>query len=329
MRQLLRVLVAIALPAHIFAGVIKIPPGAPPAPRPGVPDARASAGLFVGVQEFPDDDELTPVKYAVDDAVDLAFEFAVERQPPLLRPEHVMLALSGEPAKAASQDHLKALIAAGATESHARKTDILKLLDKQSRVVGSTGGILIVVFATHGMSDNGTQYLLAQDSLLNFPETAVTDATIRETVSNNGVERALILFDACRERLTRGPRTGAADPRSEAAFISALSGAAGLAIFSAAAPHKYAYDDDDRHNGVFTAAVLDGLHCRAVSDNRGFITVQSLADFVEKQVLEWLRSHKNFATTRATQLSSDGGSRAMPLAICANRIASASPPQQP
>jgi hypothetical protein len=329
MRQLLRVFVAIILPAHIFAGVIKIPPGAPAVPRAGMPDAYASAGLFVGVQEFPDDDELTPVKYAVDDAIDLAFEFAVERQPPLMRPDHVMLALSGEPAKPASQDHMKALIEAGATQYHARKTDILKLLDKQSRAAGSSGGILIVVFATHGMSENGTQYLLAQDSLLNFPETAVTDATIRETVSNNGVERALILFDACRERLTRGPRNGGADPRSEAAFISALTGVTGLAIFSAAAPHKYAYDDDDRHNGVFTAAVLDGLHCRAVSDSHGFITVQSLADFVEKQVLQWLQTHKDATATRATQLSSDGGSRAMPLAICVTRTALASQSRRP
>ena len=327
MRQLLCAFVAVMLPAHVFAGVIKIVPGAPQRP-PGVPDAQASAGLFVGVQEFRDDDTLTPVKYAVDDAVDLAYEFAIERQPPLVQADHVMLALSGTPMKAASQDHLKALIAGGATQSHARHTDILKLLDKQSRAVGSKGGILLVALATHGMSENGTQYLLAEDTLLNFPETAVTDVTIRETISNNGVERALIFFDACREQLTRGPRTGSPDPRS-AAFINALAGVTGLAVFSAAAPRNYAYDDDDCQNGVFTAAVIDGLHCAAARDKRGYVTVGTLADFVEKQVLQWLQIHKSSGVRKATQLDSDGGSRTMPLAMCVSRTASASPPPQP
>ena len=62
-------------------------------------DASESAGLFVGVRSFRDS-WFAEVPFAVDDAVDLAYLFALQLA--LIAPERVVLALSGEPVKAES-----------------------------------------------------------------------------------------------------------------------------------------------------------------------------------------------------------------------------------
>jgi len=59
---------------------------------------QESTGLFVGVRDFPHDPMLT-VPYAVDDAVDLAFLFALDQRVGLVPPRRVVLAISGQPQK--------------------------------------------------------------------------------------------------------------------------------------------------------------------------------------------------------------------------------------
>ena len=67
-------------------------------------DASASAGLFIGIRHFKDENfEVVP--YAVDDAVDLAHLFSVELG--LIDPTRVVLCLSGEPQKAESSESPK------------------------------------------------------------------------------------------------------------------------------------------------------------------------------------------------------------------------------
>ena len=326
MRHYLCVLVAVFLSIEGLAGVRKVRPVTEQ--LTDVIDPRASAGLFVGVRDFPDDETLIPVKYAVDDAVDLAFQLTIERQPPLIRPDRVVLALSGEPQKSESQQNLKALLAAGATRHTAGQTEILKLLQSQSRNVG-TNGILIVAFATHGMSEDGTQYLLTSTSLLDYPETMLTEVKVCDVVSKNGVARSLILIDACRERLARGSRTGDTDRRSAAAVSSPVGSAEGQVVLSAAAAGDYAYDDNERGNGVFSAAVIDGLRCAAPTDEHGYVTCDTLAGFVEDRVLAWVRTNKNPAARKAIQIQSEGHAKSMPLVMCLRRSAAVSPPQRP
>src|SRR6185436_17932776 len=142
-------------------GVRKVLPGnyVPPAETL---DQQGSAGVFVGVRDF-EDETLTPVRYAVDDAVDLAYELSIAHKPPLLDPKRVALVLSGEPQKPQSQQSLVRLKEAGASQTYAQQSTILKLLRSQSQSVGRNG-ILFIAFATHGISDAGTQYLLVANS---------------------------------------------------------------------------------------------------------------------------------------------------------------------
>jgi hypothetical protein len=286
-------------------------------------DPKQSAALFVGIRDFPWDKTLATVPYAVDDAVDLAYELTMEQKPSLVDPKRVVLALSGKPQKSESQEKLKRLLAAGATPHNATTEDILDVLESQSRSVASNG-ILIVAFATHGLSDEGTQYLLTASSTLgHYHRTALTEAEIRETVSRNGVARSIIFIDACRERLTKDRRSGDVDPRSVATFVRAFSKITGQVIFSAAPGGGYAYDDEERQNGVFTATVIEGLRCGARANASGFITVDALHSYVESHVLAWLQAHKNRDAKTATQWTSEGNSKELPLSICVSRSAAA------
>src|SRR5437660_1751999 len=286
-------------------------------------DPKKSAALFVGIRDFPWDKTLATVPYAVDDAVDLAYELTMEQKPVLVDPKRVVLALSGQPQKTESQEKLRKLLAAGATPRNATTEDILDVLESQSQSVASNG-ILIVAFATHGVSDEGTQYLLTASSTLgHYHRTALTDAEIRETVSRNGVARSLIFIDACRERLTKDRRSGDLDPRSVAAFVRSFSKITGQIVFSAAPGGGYAYDDEERRNGVFTATVIEGLRCGARANASGFITVDTLHSYVESHVLAWLQAHKNRHAKTATQWTSEGNSKELPLSICGSGIAKA------
>jgi uncharacterized caspase-like protein len=308
----LRILVAF-LAVSAIAGVRPVPRDAARADAAVAPDE--SAALFVGVREFPDDDTLAEVRYAVDDAVDLAYVLAIDGKPRLVDPRKVVLALSGEPQKPESRERLQLLRAAGAQVQSARHADVLKLLRTQSNAVG-VNGLLIVAFATHGISDKGTQYLLTASSLLRDRETAIPETKIREILEEANVPRALILLDACRQRLATNTRAGIPDPRSAAALMQTLGTLTGHVIFAAAAPGEYAYDDDTLRNGVFTAAVIDALRCNATHNGNGYVTVDTLSLYVEDRVLNWIRKHRNPRQRQATQLQSQGRSRSMPLAVC-------------
>ena len=296
--------------------------------RPSGPAVIAeSAALYVGVQQFSGDETLTPVKYAVDDAVDLAYLLSIERKPALVSPDRVVLALSGAPAKEESKRRLEALRAAHATFAEARHEDILKLLRQQANAVGKNG-LLIVSFATHGINDGGTQRLLSASSLLQDPETSVTETKVREIISRAQVPRSLILIDACRERLTTDIRAGTSSPRSAAVqLLQDLGNVNGQVILSAAAAGQYAYDDDARGNGVFTAAVIEALQCAAPADPKGYVTAETLSRYVEEQVLAWIQKHRDPDARRATQVSFEGRAALMPLSQCVSGTGSGPAPR--
>jgi Caspase domain len=313
-RQFLRIFVAFVLTHGAAAGVI---PWTERQAEPGPIVPEDSAALFVGVREFAYDETLAEVRYAVDDAVDLAYVLSIDIGSRLVDPKRVILALSGDPQKPQSQRRLDTLIGAGATVKSAGQSDVLMHLEHQARLVGKDG-LLVVAFATHGVSDEGIQYLLTASSLLQHRETSISESKVRDIVVRSRVPRSLILVDACREILTTHTRAGEADPQSAAALMRALANTHGQVVFSAAAAGGYAYDDDARRNGVFTAAVIDGLHCEAPADPRGLITVDTLATFVEDRVLTWIRQ-RDPTVTHATQLHCVGATKSMPLAACARR----------
>jgi hypothetical protein len=291
--------------------------------RPASFDPAQSVALFVGIRTFGEDATLQSVPYAVDDAVDLAYVFALDPRVALVRPHRVVLALSDEnPRKEVSKRRLAELKRRGAVVAPATQPQILKLLGRQAGMAG-VDGIFIVSFATHGFSDDGSQYLVAANSLFREVGTAIPAARVFDLVAKSNATRSLILVDTCRERV-RGQRSAMPEPLSAAPLIQRMALTAGQVVLYGAAAGKWAYDDHIRQNGVFTGAILDALQCRAGQDRSGIVTVSELSEAVERTVLTWIRINRDPSIRNATQANIDGAARTMPLATCSRR-----PPADP
>jgi len=250
-------------------------------------DPAESAGLFVGIRHF-DDERLAEVPFAVDDAIDLAHLFALELD--LIAPGKLVLALAGEPRKSESKNRLQALLDAGAVREGARQAEIYDLLDKRGKATNAKG-LFVVALATHGFSDQGSDYLVASDSLRRrIVRTGIAVSELFDDVARATAPRRIVILDACRERLSAATRAGSADAASAMSqtFAEAIACAAGLVVLSRTTHGGYSYDDFERSNGVFTAAIVDGLRGRAPADERSLITVRSLADYVDQRVRECL-----------------------------------------
>lgn len=278
-------------------------------PMPGQSFTPAGhAALFVGVREF-EDGLLRPVQYAVDDAVDLAYAFSLEPRSRLIPPSSVVLTLSGEPVKRESKARLAELLAAGAQRLAATRAHIANAVEQQMQAAGPAG-LLLLSFATHGFSHEGTSYVLASDSRYQDPESSLSTARLLDTASRAG--RSFVVVDACRERVKAGSR--APDGRqSPMPLLRAMRSVHGQAVL-AMAQGELGYDL--RGNGVLTAAILAGMKCRAHSNGKGIITVETLAPFVERYVKRWMKQRRRRTVNAATQLSVDGGAGSMPLAEC-------------
>jgi hypothetical protein len=276
-------------------------------------DVSQSAALFVGIERFSYDETLTNVLYAVDDAVDLAFAFAMAPTVRLVEPQHVALALAGEPHKTKSKEHLAALVKEGATVHRAGQSDILALLDQQACSAGKNG-VFIVSIATHGFDGGGDVILLPETSLLHHAETFLS-AKVLTAVQTDAAE-SLFFIDACREHITSLSRSALPDPTAAAPPLRIVKDGQGQLVLFAANMGKYAYGDDSRGNGVFTGAILDALGCYAHADKRGIVTAEALAAFVDDQVAQWRRKHNGTADSHGIQINWGSVSRSLPMAAC-------------
>lgn len=283
-------------------------------------DRERSAALIVGIRQFSQDEALSEVPYAVDDAIDLAYVLVLDERVRLITPNRVVLALAGDPRKPESQRRFDTLKAAGVTVRSAGHTDVLDALNQQARTAGENG-TLFVAFSTHGATIEDQQYLLAENSVLRNPQTAIAVNKIRNIAARSGADQSLVFIDACRDRTGAGARSAAfpgaavlgVDP--DPLFEPRREGKTQV-VLSAAAPEGFAYDDDLRRNGVFTAAVIDGLQCGAEPDEHGLVTIHTLARFVEQRLRTWIRTNRNVSAAAVTELTWVGPMKPMALAVC-------------
>jgi hypothetical protein len=270
-----------------------------------------SAALFVGVSQFTSAQPLANLRYTVDDAVDLAYAFAMERKIALVDPKQVALALTGEPRKSESQEKLQKLRTAGAVVAPATLDSVQALLGRQAAAAGRDG-LLILAFASHGFSRDGTPYVLTSTSRFEDTVSSLSAAKVSDLASTSKALRSLIFIDACRDRVPPGAR----GVRSPAPVAQYMEGAIGQVIFYAATPGNYAYEDEHSKNGVFTKAVIDGLLGCGPRTVQGVVTVEKLSRFVEDRVLQWIRDNRDPLLRKATQVSMDADTKTMPLSSC-------------
>jgi formylglycine-generating enzyme required for sulfatase activity len=272
-----------------------------------------SSGLFVGISAF-EDQRFSPVKFAVDDAVDLAWVFTLQLG--LIDPQQCVLALSGEPVKEQSKLRLANLLQAGASTEQPRKREILRLSTEQCQK-GEARGIFVLSVATHGLSEGGVDFLIASDSLReDLLDTGVSAQKLFEKAAKALALRRILLLDACREIEHQGQRS-LSEPAMSQGFAEAIAEARGLTVLSGSTVGGYSYDDPEKSNGVFSGSLVRGLLGEASADERGFITVETLADYVQTQVITWVRKNrpKHVNVSRGIERRFDQEAEKLPLAI--------------
>jgi TPR repeat protein len=274
-----------------------------------------SRGLFVGVDKF-DERELPSLQFAVDDAVDLAFLFSCELE--LVRPDRIHLALAGSPQKRETADQLEWLLREGALQVEAKFVNLLRLVKDLGKGTGPAG-LWVVAFSTHGFLDLGRDFVVTADSFIgSMAATAIPSSSLLDQLSQASTSRRLLLLDTCRSRLPPGIRGSAetVDAGMSGSLAHALANASGLAVLSSTTLGGFSYEHQEIENGVFTSAFLRGLRGGALADQEGFVTVNTLADYVNDEVVAWVKEKRPYHAKVSTGITRNlqGLAGALPLA---------------
>ena len=249
-----------------------------------------SAGLFVGVNEFDEDDGLASLNCAVNDAIGQAHVFVRELK--LIPAENCILCISGDPSTGVAMTQLKLLEKDGVEISKASKSRILRSLTSMCRVPYKKKDMLVVSLSTHGFEDKKGVYLMPSDGMRRFlDDTALFTGTLRDSVSKSKAGKKLLILDACRERVEKSKSSGSGRAMTSN-FSKAFAASYGFATLMSCSVGQFSYEDEKRGHGVFTAHLLDALRGKAYPDKRGFITVDTIGDYVTSGVRKWMVRYK-------------------------------------
>jgi TPR repeat protein len=271
------------LPVPLFAAEtvdkgIRVAPVAATAPG-------GNAGLFVGVNQFNKDTSLQPLRFAVNDAIAQAHLFVVELK--LVSAANCYLALAGTPSTESAKVQLADLEKAGVRKVEANKTDVLMSLATVARVPADAGDMVVVSISSHGFEDRNVAYAMPADGARGFLEdTAINLGSIEQRLASSKAGKRLLLVDACRERASSDTKGG--DTPMSGAFRAALAAAEGQAVLASCDAGQLSIENPDLGHGVFTYFLLEALHGKAAPDDRGFITLRSVSDYVAGAVRDYV-----------------------------------------
>lgn len=254
-------------------------------------DPGGAGGVFVGVRRFQGGD-LKEISCAVDDAVDLAHLFVVELE--RIAPQRACLSLAGEPSKQRSVRRLEELTALGVERVESTRNRVFEQIERYGSSTAE-GELFVLSFATHGFQQGEEQYLAASDSsrsLLSI--TALGLDQLSRVVGRARASLRLLLIDSCREHYAESRGMTSARSASDG-FQRALARFGDEVVLCAAPEGGFAFEDRERRNGVFTAAVLDGLAGEAPVDEEGYVTLDTLSDYVNQRVVRWVRENQPHA----------------------------------
>jgi hypothetical protein len=274
--------------------------------------APQNAGLFVGVNDFVEDQTLRPLMFAVNDAVALAHLFALDLR--VIPPAHCYLALSGKPT-ADLAPRLHALQAAGVHPVDAAKISLLKILGRLGDIATHEGDMVLVAISSHGFEQDGTAYVMPADGLYEeLRESAIQVATLERTLGRLAARKRLLFLDACREAPRLGVKGGPGRGMTQT-LLKAFDEAQGHAVLVSCGPEQVSYEATELGHGVFTHFVLEGLGGQAPPDDIGLIRLGALCKYVAGQVRKWVLSHRKVSIPQEPFYKGPEAARAIPLAV--------------
>jgi caspase domain-containing protein len=230
--------------------------------------------LVIGVDQY-QDDEISDLKGASNDAESLA---------------DALIRYAGFPS-----DQVIALTSAQSLERQPTRANILRRLSNLRQAVPEDG-LLLVYFSGHGMerkTAHGQQaYLLPMDAQLGgdislAEDSAISVQSMRDRIRDTGVEQVIVILDACRNDPLQSRSVKLRTTLMSDAFkkfdFSRNRGIKAFATLYAAQIGEVAYEDNDKRQGYFTSALVEGIQGKA-SASTGEVTLAGLVKYVENRV---------------------------------------------
>jgi uncharacterized caspase-like protein len=152
---------------------------------------------------------------------------------------------------------------------------------------GGGNDLAVVHFSGHGMTVDGTLYLLPYDTdardAVGIKNTALPIDVLRtELLKLAEHGRVLVLLDACHSGATT--LDGSANAVDAAALRHELA-AANVTVLTSSGQSEPSLEDDAWQHGAFTRALLDALNDPAADADRiGLINPNALAHYVARHV---------------------------------------------
>ena len=285
-------------------------------PLPQTSRSGGSAGIFIGVNEFELDRSLSPLRYAVNDAVAQAHLFVEELH--LIPAGNCILLLSGEPSTDLARIKLDELKALGINPQRASRTAIFQALLLATGRPMAAEDLLVLSFSTHGFEDRGIGYVMPTDgSRALLSDSGISVLTIQERLAGSGSGKKLLLVDACRELVEKGGKGGPSVMSD--GFADAFTKARGMSVLHSCSRGQYSLERDEIGHGVFTYHLLKALGGEAAADHHGYITLGSVADYLKSAVPEWVQSTNPSISRDKVQepafREENGDARSIPLAV--------------
>jgi hypothetical protein len=174
-------------------------------------------------------------------------------------------------------------------DKDANRGGILRGLDTLRKEMERGGGndLAVVHFSGHGMTIDGTLYLLPYDTdareAVGIKSTALSiDMLKGELLKLAEHGRVLVLLDACHSGATTLDGSGKA---VDAAALRHELAAANVTVLTSSGGREASLEDDAWQHGAFTRALLDALNDPAADPHRvGLINANTLADYVAAHV---------------------------------------------
>jgi TPR repeat protein len=209
--------------------------------------------LIIGINDYQEESGLSKLKYAINDANDLAKALQVYGY---------------------TTDVL--------TDSRALRVTIRRHLEDMLKRVDPNSGTLLFAFSGHGGKADGADYLATYDAAADsIAADGIAVNWIKNQLAASNAARKIMFLDACRSVATPNGKEISAPVEP----FARLSESKGLRMLISTAEGTRSYEDDKLKHGLFTHYVVTGLRGSAAGPD-GLITFNRLSDYVTANVKE-------------------------------------------
>ncbi|MET0649839.1 MAG: caspase family protein [Pyrinomonadaceae bacterium] len=268
----------LAAPSHVSARRQTQDPGSKSLTQPkndeGVielPDRTKRYAVVIGIDKYTSDPNITALRGAANDAKAIADALVTYAG---FKRDHVRLLTSDSPDD----------------ESKPIRNNILTTLKLMKRLM-EKDAMLVVAFSGHGVERQGDRqaFLLPADASSNpedYDDTAISVDRVKELIRQTGASQVMLLLDSCRNDPTAGK--GSQDNKLTKSYADAFdmrnSGVKAFVTLYAASEGQRAWEYQEKKQGYFSWAFVEGLKGGAKDPTTGEVTLGRLIEHMQTEV---------------------------------------------